>query len=124
MLRGGLLILSIIPRGMEDKGHLGARVPFSPPVPCTLPGQAHMLRSLMAWVTGAWQIGQMGSGPWQMQLAHSIQKRLWPQGTRAAMTSLSMQRMHSWRPLQAAEEEESGGEEDAPLSLEEEKAGP
>lgn len=51
----------------------------------------------MACVTGDRHTGQAASGPWQIWVAQSRQKRLWPQGTSAAITWLSMQWMHtSW----------------------------
>lgn len=43
----------------------------------------------MHCVVGVWQTGHSGSADWQICPAHSMQKRLWPQGTRAAVTSLS-----------------------------------
>lgn len=64
-----------------------------------------------------------------MLVAQSRQKRLWPQGTRAAITWLSIQWIHTSCPLPAdpspdrKDSEDSGGEEEeAVLSLEEEKA--
>lgn len=83
----------------------------------------------MACVTGDMHTGQTASGLWHIWVAQSKQKRLWPQGTRAAITWLSMQCMHISCPLPAGptpgrwEREDSGGEEEeAVLSLEEEKA--
>lgn len=43
----------------------------------------------MHCVVGVWHTGHSGSADWQICPAHSMQKRLWPQGTRAAVTSLS-----------------------------------
>lgn len=43
----------------------------------------------MHWVVGVWHTGHSASGDWQICPAHSMQNRLWPQGTRAAVTSLS-----------------------------------
>lgn len=52
----------------------------------------------MACVAVMWQTGHSGSVLSQMRTAHSMQKRLCPQGTRAAVTSLSKHTMQS-RPL-------------------------
>lgn len=83
----------------------------------------------MACVTGDRHTGQTASGPWHMWVAQSRQKRLWPQGTRAAITWLSIQWIQISCPLPAdpspgrLERENSGGEEEeVVLSLEEEKA--
>lgn len=62
-------------------------------------------------MTPVWHTGHLGSLLWQMRLAHSIQKRLWPQGTRAAITSLSKHKEQSRLPFRLVEEEE--GEEEA-----------
>lgn len=43
----------------------------------------------MHWVAGVWHTGHSGSADWQICPAQSMQKRLCPQGTRAAITSLS-----------------------------------
>lgn len=43
----------------------------------------------MHCVVGVWQTGHSGSADWQICPAHSMQNRLWPQGTSAAVTSLS-----------------------------------
>ncbi|KYO21116.1 hypothetical protein Y1Q_0001412 [Alligator mississippiensis] len=47
-----------------------------------------------------------------MRLAHSMQKRLWPQGTRAAMTSLSKQTEQSRLPFLRRPEDEQDELED------------
>lgn len=49
----------------------------------------------MHCVVGVWQTGHSGSADWQICPAHSMQNRLWPQGTRAAVTSLSKQTKQS-----------------------------
>lgn len=49
----------------------------------------------MAWVAGVRQAGHSGSLFPQMRTAQSIQKRLWPQGTNAAMASPSEHTTHS-----------------------------
>lgn len=61
----------------------------------------HMLRSLMACVTGDWHTGHAASGPWHIWVAQSRQKRLWPQGTKAAITWLSIQWIQISCPLTA-----------------------
>ncbi len=43
----------------------------------------------MHCVAGVWQTGHSGSCDWQICPAQSMQKRLWPHGTSAAVTSLS-----------------------------------
>lgn len=48
----------------------------------------------MGWMTVWWQTGQVGSALAQRRVAQSMQKRLWPQGTRAAFTSRSL---HTWQ---------------------------
>lgn len=82
----------------------------------------------MACVTGDRHAGHNASEPWHIWVAQSRQKRLWPQGTKAAITWLSIQLIHISCPLPAdpspgrKEREDSGGEEEeAVLSLEEEK---
>jgi len=45
------------------------------------------LRILTACVQCSWHTGQSGLGEATSRFAHSMQKRLWPQGTRAATTS-------------------------------------
>lgn len=82
----------------------------------------------MACVTADRHTGQTASGPWQMWAAQSTQKSLWPQGTRAAMTCLSMHWMQVSCPLAAEprpgrkDRKDSGGEEEeAVLSPEEEE---
>lgn len=71
-------------------------------------GESHPLSGYekiwMACVAGAWQAGHWGSTRPQMRMAHSMQKRLWPQGTRAAITSLSKHTMHSREFLRARSE--------------------
>lgn len=49
----------------------------------------------MAWVAGVRQAGHSGSLLPQMRMAQSTQKRLWPQGTSAAITSPSAHTTHS-----------------------------
>lgn len=49
----------------------------------------------MAWVAGVRQAGHSGSLLPQMRTAQSMQKRLWPQGTSAAITSPSAHTTHS-----------------------------
>lgn len=49
----------------------------------------------MAWVAGVRQAGHSGSLFPQMRTAQSMQKRLWPQGTNAAMASPSEHTTHS-----------------------------
>lgn len=49
----------------------------------------------MAWVAGVWQAGHSGWLLPQMRTAQSMQKRLWPQGTSAAITSPSAHTTHS-----------------------------
>lgn len=49
----------------------------------------------MAWVAGVRQAGHSGSLFPQMRTAQSMQKRLWPQGTKAAMASPSAHTTHS-----------------------------
>lgn len=49
----------------------------------------------MAWDAGCLQMGHSDSVFSQMRLAHSKQKRLWPQGTRAATTALSKHTIQS-----------------------------
>jgi hypothetical protein len=49
----------------------------------------------MAWVAGVRQAGHSGSLLPQMRTAQSMQKRLWPQGTSAAMASPSVHTTHS-----------------------------
>lgn len=72
----------------------------------------------MAWVTALWHTGHCGSVFSQMRLAHSMQKRLWPQGTRAAITSLSKHTMHSRELLRCPSELlESVGEPEAAETL-------
>lgn len=67
----------------------------------------------MACVTAAWQTGHSGSLFSQMRLAHSMQKRLWPQGTSAAITSLSKHTEQSRLPfLRSPDEEEEELEEE------------
>lgn len=88
----------------------------------------HILRSSMACVAGDKHTGQAASGPWQICVAQSKQKRLWPHGTKAAITWLSIHWMHISCPLPTdpspgRQKEDSGGEdEDVVLSPEEEKA--
>lgn len=72
----------------------------------------------MAWVAGVWHAGHSGSALPQMRMAHSMQKRLWPQGTRAAITSLSKHTMHSRELLRCPSELlESVGEPEAAETL-------
>lgn len=59
-----------------------------------------------------WQTGHLGSLLSQIRLAHSIQKRLCPQGTRAAMTSLSKHTEQSRLPFRLVPEEVEEEEED------------
>lgn len=68
----------------------------------------------MAWVTAVWHTGHAGASLSQILLAHSRQKRLWPQGTRAAMASLSKQ------TTQSCLRRHSGGELDVEPPLDEE----
>lgn len=49
----------------------------------------------MAWVAGVRQAGHSGSLLPQMRTAQSMQNRLWPQGTSAAITSPSAHTTHS-----------------------------
>ena len=63
-------------------------------------------------MTAVWQTGHSGSLFSQMRLAHSMQKRLWPQGTSAAMTSLSKHTEQSRLPLRRNPEEEEEEEEE------------
>lgn len=68
-------------------------------------------------MTPVWQTGHLGSLLSQIRLAHSIQKRLWPHGTRAAITSLSKQTEQSRLPFllvpdDVEEEEEAEDEAD------------
>lgn len=49
----------------------------------------------MAWVAGVRQAGHSGSLLPQIRTAQSMQKRLWPQGTSAAITSPSAHTTHS-----------------------------
>lgn len=80
--------------------------------------QAGYEKMWMACVAGVWQAGHSGSGCPQMRMAHSMQKRLWPHGTRAAITSLSKHTMHSREFLQAPSEPlDSVGEPEAPEML-------
>lgn len=83
----------------------------------------------MACVTGDRHTGHAPSGPWHIWVAQSRQKSLCPQGTKAAITWLSIQWMHISCPLPAdpspsrKERDDSGGEEEeAVLSPEDEKA--
>lgn len=55
----------------------------------------------MACVTGDRHTGQTASGAWHMWVAQSRQKRLWPQGTKAAITWLSKHWMQISCPLTA-----------------------
>lgn len=55
----------------------------------------------MACVTGDRHTGQTASAPWQMWVAQSRQKRLWPPGTKAAMTWLSIHWIPTSCPLAA-----------------------
>lgn len=43
----------------------------------------------MHCVAVVWQTGHSGSADWQICPAQSMQNRLWPHGTKAAVTSLS-----------------------------------
>lgn len=52
----------------------------------------------MHCVAGVWHTGHSGSCDWQICPAQSMQNRLWPQGTRAAVTSLSKQTKQSLLP--------------------------
>jgi len=72
----------------------------------------------MAWVTALWQTGHCGSVFSQIRLAHSMQKRLWPQGTSAAITSLSKQTEQSRLPFRRRPDEE---QEELDEELEEEE---
>lgn len=68
----------------------------------------------MAWVAGTWHAGHCGCARPQMRRAHSMQNRLWPQGTSAAITSLSRHTMHSRELLRCPSELlESVGEPEA-----------
>lgn len=49
----------------------------------------------MAWITVSLQIGHADSPLAQIRFAQSKQNILWPHGTKAALTSLSPQTMHS-----------------------------
>jgi len=66
----------------------------------------------MAWQTWILQAGQVGLVDSHSPSPHSMQKRLWPQGTRAAVTSRSPQMTHSLlAPLRdSAGDVELGGE--------------
>lgn len=66
----------------------------------------------MAWQTWSLHTGQVGFVVSHSRSPHSMQKRLWPQGTRAAVTSLSPQTTQSlFPPLRdSAGEAELGGE--------------
>lgn len=65
----------------------------------------------MGWMTVWWQTGQVGSELVQSRVAQSMQKRLWPQGTRAALTSLSLQTWQSRLPTRlSVGEAECGGD--------------
>lgn len=66
----------------------------------------------IAWVTVAWQTGHLGSFLSQMRLAHSMQNRLWPQGTRAAITSLSKHTEQSLLPLRLVPDEDDEEDEE------------
>lgn len=68
----------------------------------------------MAWVTALWQTGQAGASRAQILVAQGRQKRLWPQGTRAAVASLSKQM------TQSCLRRHSGGELDVEPPLDEE----
>lgn len=57
-------------------------------------------------MTAVWQTGHSGSLFSQMRLAHSMQKRLWPQGTSAAITSLSKHTEQSRLPFRRNPDEE------------------
>ena len=69
-------------------------------------------------MTAVWQTGHSGSLFSQMRLAHSMQKRLWPQSTSAAITSLSKHTEQSRLPLRLSPEEE---EEELEEELEDEE---
>ena len=75
----------------------------------------------MAWVTALWHTGHCGSVFSQMRLAHSMQKRLWPQGTSAAITSLSKHTEQSRLPFRRTPDDEQD-ELDDELDEEEEEA--
>ena len=62
-------------------------------------------------MTPVWQTGHFGSILSQIRLAHSIQKRLCPQGTRAAITSLSKHTEQSRLPFRLVPEEVEEEEE-------------
>lgn len=70
-----------------------------------------------------WQTGHLGSLLSQIRLAHSIQKRLWPHGTRAAITSLSKQTEQSRLPFRLVPEEVDEDEEAEEEEAEEESQG-
>lgn len=59
-----------------------------------------------------WQTGHLGSLLSQIRLAHSMQKRLCPQGTSAAMTSLSKHTEQSRLPFRLVPEEVDEEEEE------------
>lgn len=63
-------------------------------------------------MTPVWQTGHLGSLLSQMRLAHSIQKRLCPQGTSAAMTSLSKHTEQSRLPFRLVPDEVEEDEEE------------
>ena len=75
----------------------------------------------LARVTAVWQTGHSGSLFSQMRLAHSMQKRLWPQGTSAAMTSLSKHTEQSRLPLRRNPEEEDEEEDELEDELDEDE---
>ena len=52
----------------------------------------------MHWVAGVWHFGHSGSWDWQICPAQSMQKRLCPHGTSAAVTSLSKHTQQSLLP--------------------------
>lgn len=57
----------------------------------------------IACIAGIEQTGHCGSLDSQTRLAQSRQNKLWPQGTRAPVTSLSPQTTHSRLPLARSE---------------------
>ena len=75
-------------------------------------------------MTPVWHTGQRGSVRWQMRLAHSMQKRLWPQGTSAAITSLSKHTEQSRLPLRLVPEEVEEEEEEVEDTEEESQGTP
>lgn len=75
----------------------------------------------MAWVAGVRQAGHSGSLLPQMRTAQSMQKRLWPQGTSAAMTSLSKHTEQSRLPLRRNPEEEEEEEDELEDELDEDE---